>query len=365
MAFKAAAKKGDAEAHWALGLFYLEGSLAPKNLDLALAHLHEAAKLGHSKAMANLGMRYAKGEGVSQNWAKAAEWWQLAANAGNADGQYNLGILYWEGLGVPTNHEFAIFYWTEAANAGLQSAKNRLTSIQTADIPNDSDRAQQKNIQTSGDKIQDYQNNLGADAFLGGIRIDYPRIFIKDSRWRIYRGMDQFIMPDLYLDVILLAANPNVSKAYYSNPSAHAGNETPICASADGISPNIDIPAPQAPSCRVCRWNTPRSQPSANSSSFNVCREQKRVALLAAGDLGGDIYALTVESSSLKELFMYVDAFRANNTKLTAAVTRLTFDDERGWPRVKFARQRWLTEQEFSKVCERESDALIPMVIQT
>ncbi len=202
-------------------------------------------------------------------------------------------------------------------------------------------------------------------ALAGGIQIGYPRIAIKASRWRIRRGEEEFVMQDFFLDVILLAANPAVSKTFYIKQYDPNSNDPPDCASDDGVTPNPNVPQPQSPYCAGCPRNAWGSKIMPNGKQAKACADQKHLALLAAGDLGGDIYALTLPPASLKELGTYVNTLTSRNINACALVTRLTFDESSDFPRVKFTGNRWLTQEEFSKVLERVNDPIVPAVIQT
>ena len=52
------------------------------------------AENGNADAQFAFGGMYVNGTGVSQDYTKAAQWFQAAADQGNAYAQHNLGVMY-------------------------------------------------------------------------------------------------------------------------------------------------------------------------------------------------------------------------------------------------------------------------------
>lgn len=65
--FEQAAEQGSVHAHYELARFYLQGKFAPKNPELAVAHLQAANALGYGQATRVLAWLYLKGEAVPKN----------------------------------------------------------------------------------------------------------------------------------------------------------------------------------------------------------------------------------------------------------------------------------------------------------
>ena len=61
----------------------------------------KAARQGDAEAQYNLGVCYEYGKGVPQDDAQAAEWFKKAAEQGYAEAQCQLGFFYENGMGVP------------------------------------------------------------------------------------------------------------------------------------------------------------------------------------------------------------------------------------------------------------------------
>lgn len=126
-----AAKSGNAEGIYNLGLCYQYGSGIAQNIDKALEYFFQAADLspdlkgeqtqrqrnvGVAAAQNMLGLSYAYGIGVVQDFREAAKWYKKAMDNGLGNSANNLGILYSQGLGVPHNRKMAFMCWKEGLN---------------------------------------------------------------------------------------------------------------------------------------------------------------------------------------------------------------------------------------------------------
>ena len=80
----------------------------------------QAAKQGNVDAQYNLGVMYAIGQDVPQDDAQAVQWYRKAAEQGFAEAQYNLGVMYAKGEGVRQNYKIANEWFGKACNNGLQ-----------------------------------------------------------------------------------------------------------------------------------------------------------------------------------------------------------------------------------------------------
>ncbi|WP_081434772.1 SEL1-like repeat protein [Gluconacetobacter diazotrophicus] len=139
--FFLAASKGVAEAHYYLGLCYLEGKGVPRNRTLAIRELTVAAKAGLGEAMVHLSFQYLEGfpsfEGASHFAhlvkderkcanifdVKASEYWaKKAIEAGAAEGHVCLGYIYSSVDPDRRNIDLAIEHYETAMQAGNRKA---------------------------------------------------------------------------------------------------------------------------------------------------------------------------------------------------------------------------------------------------
>lgn len=100
----AKAAAGDTQAQYELGLLLLNGEQgATKNPVQALAWLERAAKSGNAQARYTLGIMYQKGQGALQNFELALQWFEAAAAQNHPSAQHNAAMMYKAGMGVPVD----------------------------------------------------------------------------------------------------------------------------------------------------------------------------------------------------------------------------------------------------------------------
>jgi len=123
----AASKRGDADARFMLGLFYLEGRGVKQSTASATSQFKLAAKQGQGQAQLVLGLMYYTGHGdMIKNVKRAIFWLSKAANQGVADAQYSLGLIYANGADGKKNEAEAIQWWRKAAAQNHAKAQHNL-----------------------------------------------------------------------------------------------------------------------------------------------------------------------------------------------------------------------------------------------
>ena len=78
----AAAKDGDTDAMYTLGLMYANGEDVIEDDKEAVKWYRKAAELGHADAMFNLGVMYGRGRGVIKDYVQGYAWINVAAAKG-------------------------------------------------------------------------------------------------------------------------------------------------------------------------------------------------------------------------------------------------------------------------------------------
>lgn len=201
------------------------------------------------------------------------------------------------------------------------------------------------------------------EQMLQGIFVGGNRIGLKGSRFRIViNGKEEGIIEENYLDCIILAAHPANSRIFYEaayDPDAAAA---PTCYSADGIAPPDDVKAKQSDKCATCPQNVVGSKVQ-NGRKMKACGYFRRLVVMLAGDLEGIAYRLDVKAMglfgesnaqahkySLNDYIKFVDA---RNVDMGAIVTRLSFDTDQSVPKLLFAANRFVTQEEVAVVRER------------
>ena len=97
-ALRLAAKEGDREAQYQLGVMYENGKGTGIKKDYyEAAQMYQAsAEQGYAKAQNALGNLYRKGRGVLKDRVKALYWISLAAEQGYVEAQANLGKMHYD-----------------------------------------------------------------------------------------------------------------------------------------------------------------------------------------------------------------------------------------------------------------------------
>jgi len=165
----------------------------------------------------------------------------------------------------------------------------------------------------------------------------FPRISIKGARFRIIEGENEVVLDSTSLDVIIVGANPRLSKTWYakqwtpdSEPSA------PDCFSLDGIGPDPDSANPQNDLCASCPQNAWGSKVTPQGQQIKACSDQKRLAIVAAEDPTGPVYLLQVTPAALKGLNQYHKELSTRGIPPEVVKTRVSFDTDASFPKLKF-----------------------------
>jgi len=117
-----AARLGDAQSQWYLGLNYFSGTDIVQDSARAVYWLTKAAEQGHVEAQSNLGWVYLMDENV-QDYVQAIYWTRKAAESGELGAQATLGHMYALGRGTEINHDAALYWFRLAAEANFRYAE--------------------------------------------------------------------------------------------------------------------------------------------------------------------------------------------------------------------------------------------------
>jgi hypothetical protein len=165
----------------------------------------------------------------------------------------------------------------------------------------------------------------------------FPRISIKASRFRVVEGDSEMVLEQTKLNVIIVGANPNLSKTFYKkkwNPDAEPS--APDCFSLDGIKPDPEAEHPQNDLCASCPHNAWGSRIADNGQKLKACLDKKRLAVVAAEDPEGPMYLLEVTPAALKGLNQYQRELSMRGIPPEIVVTTVSFDTDASFPKLKF-----------------------------
>ena len=201
------------------------------------------------------------------------------------------------------------------------------------------------------------------EGLMAAVALGGSRIGLKGGRFRIVvNGKEEGIIQENYLDVVILAAYPAVSRLYYESQYDADSKAAPSCYSADGVSPAADVKHKQADKCATCPQNVLGSK-IANGNKSKACSYFRRLVVMLAGDTEGrafrvDVKGMGVFGESYPKTHMYnltdyAKFIAARNVDLGTVVTRLTFDTEQSVPKLLFSPNRYVTMQELEVVRSR------------
>lgn len=179
---------------------------------------------------------------------------------------------------------------------------------------------------------------LGA-ALTGGLSSgqSFPKISIKASRFRIKEGDTETVLESTALDVVIVGANPRLSKTWYAKQwDANAEPAAPDCYSLDGISPDPESEDAQNDLCASCPHNAWGSKVTPTGQQVKACSDNKRLAVVAADDASGPVYLLSVTPAALKGLNQYQKELSVRGIPPEIVKTRVSFDTDASFPKLKF-----------------------------
>ena len=185
-------------------------------------------------------------------------------------------------------------------------------------------------------------SNLAGDMVGAG----YPRLTFKGSRFRIKLGGDERVLGVTELPVVVLEANPHVSRVYYAGAYDPETATRPDCASEDGVTPLPSVEEPQSSKCATCPQNEKGSAVTDTGGKTRACSYFKRVAVLLAdepelGPLVADMKAMSMFGRSYPDkgafsLRDYAKRLEQNKVMPHAVVTSLEFDTNESVPKLLF-----------------------------
>ena len=124
-----AARSGNVDAAYRLGVFYAEGKGVPESPAEARRRFGIAAKAGHADAMLRFGHLLEEGIGGDPAASEAVACYERLEAMGVAEGAYRLGEMYRKGTALPTDIPRAIRHYKTAVKLGHETAATALESL--------------------------------------------------------------------------------------------------------------------------------------------------------------------------------------------------------------------------------------------
>jgi len=179
----------------------------------------------------------------------------------------------------------------------------------------------------------------------------FPRISIKGARFRIVEDGTETVLDTTSLDVVIVGANPKLSKTFYAKAwDKDAEPTAPDCFSLDGVRPHPESEGPQNDVCASCQHNAWGSKTGPQGQQLKACTDQKRLAVVAADDPEGPVYLLQVTPAALKGLNSYHKELSVRGIPAEVVKTKIGFDTDASFPKLKFGFGGFLDEGTYAAV---------------
>ncbi len=136
-----AAKRGNANALYAIGRMYDLGEGLPADPQKAVVYYKEAALKGQADAQNALGLLFYTGDVVGKDPVIARKWFLQAAKGGSADAMFNLGVMMVNGEGGDKDMVVAYVWFRLADEMGLEKGAAAAKEIEGKLTPEEKAKA--------------------------------------------------------------------------------------------------------------------------------------------------------------------------------------------------------------------------------
>jgi hypothetical protein len=208
-------------------------------------------------------------------------------------------------------------------------------------------------------KLPDYLKNIEPSAvtkaLAGSGGAGFPRrLSIKGGVFRfIVSGKEVSTIDERFLDIVIVNSQPTVGRQWYAKQFSEDSNQGPACWSSNGDVPDPDVGSTrQHTNCRDC----PKNVKGSGTGDSKACRYSKRLAVVLANDLEGEILQLSLPAKSIfgeavkdqMPLQTYAQWLLAHNPPINAdtVVTQIRFDTAEESPKLYFKTIRYLEQHE-------------------
>ena len=215
-------------------------------------------------------------------------------------------------------------------------------------------------FQSGGAVATTHRANDGFTANITGSSITSKRISIRNNVFRlVVNGKEIDKSEARHIDVVVVNASPAVHRMYFEGEYKPGMKVSPpACWTSDSIKPDVAVENPQATQCVSC----PQNVKGSGANGTKACRFSRRIAVVKADDMSGDIFQVTLPAQSIfgngnaerRPLHEYTDYVRANNQNLMSVVSRMSFDMDSSSTKVGFKPIRVLDDEEYA-VCTTQS----------
>ncbi len=211
---------------------------------------------------------------------------------------------------------------------------------------------------------------VGDDDLSGGVGAGFPSISINGKVFHLKRGGERTLIenpkepgaPATSLDIVILKANPTLSKLYYKSGYVEGSEDKPVCYSDDGIAPAADAEEPQSQKCATCPHAQWGAKITDTGKKAKECQDSRRIAVAPLGNLE-DAMLLRVPAASLKPLKLYGDEVKKRGLRYFAVGTKIGFDHAVAHPLLTFRPLGALPETMLRQVAEMMNSDLVSSIL--
>lgn len=194
----------------------------------------------------------------------------------------------------------------------------------------------------------------------GSQRVSYPRISLKGG---VFSASNSDVeLPSRELHVIIVGANPKLSKIWYKGQWDGDEPSMPDCFSLDGETPDLSIEHPPSNICATCPQNAWGSRITDTGKQVKACSDQKRLAVVMQDAPDGEVYLLQVTPASLKGLNQYQKQLSTRGIPAEIVKTKITLDPSVDFPKLVFTFGGFLDESTQAVVDELFGSPLVKQI---
>lgn len=191
----------------------------------------------------------------------------------------------------------------------------------------------------------------------------YDVLTIKGKVWRVVEAAskdrvrlnDEHGDPLAGVNVVIVRANPNLSKVFYKAGYEEGSDTPPDCSSNDGIKPDSMVKEPQCKTCAACDHNI---WGSGKEGKGRACSDSRRLAVAPENDVE-KVMLLRVPAASLRGLTDFGNELSKRAVPYQAVKTRITFDPESASPKLVFKPIDIVSEGDLAKVQALQDDETV------
>lgn len=216
-------------------------------------------------------------------------------------------------------------------------------------------------------------------------RMTVPSLSYEGKVWQIVNGQtrqklqmqntDGDVIPIPVMRAVILNFNGDRGRAYYEgtyNPAAATG---PKCWSADGKRPDDSVKTKMSATCEGCPMSVKGSKVQ-DGREMVACSSHRMLAIAPAFDLNSEPLRLKIAVTSDYDknivehgwyaFRQYVDYLKSKGISHTAlVVTKIKFDNNEAYPKLLFAVDRVLTQDEVATVVPlTQSDKVKDLLVE-